>query len=161
MMPEPFWKAKSFTEMTHEEWESLCDGCGRCCLQKLEDKNTGEIYYTNVACRLLNIRTCRCMRYPKRTQSVSNCKSLTPDTINQFYWLPDTCAYRLIARGQELAWWHPLISGDKNTVREAGISIADGLVPVVSELFVSQDQLKDHIVDWKFWPPCSDRSRFA
>jgi uncharacterized protein len=121
----PFWKQKTLEEMTREEWESLCDGCGRCCLIKLEDEDTGEIVYTRAACRLLNLRTCRCKDYAARFAKVPDCVNLTPDAARSLDWLPGTCAYRLVARGEDLAWWHPLVSGDPETVHEAGISVRE------------------------------------
>ena len=119
----PFWKRKTLDEMSVEEWESLCDGCGRCCLIKLEDEDTGEIVHTRAACRLLNLRTCRCGDYAGRFAKVPDCVSLTPDGARDLAWLPETCAYRLVARGEDLPWWHPLVSGDAETVHEAGISV--------------------------------------
>jgi uncharacterized cysteine cluster protein YcgN (CxxCxxCC family) len=121
----PFWKRKTLHEMTLEEWESLCDGCGRCCLIKLEDEDTGEIVHTRVSCALLNLRTCRCRDYDKRHVRVPDCVSLTPDKARDLEWLPETCAYRLVARGEDLAWWHPLVSGSAETVHEAGISVRE------------------------------------
>jgi uncharacterized protein len=119
----PFWRQKTLDQMTVEEWESLCDGCGRCCLIKLEDEDTGEIVHTRVACQLLNLRTCRCKAYAERFAKVPDCVSLTVEEARTLEWLPETCAYRLVANGQDLAWWHPLVSGDAETVHQAGISV--------------------------------------
>jgi uncharacterized cysteine cluster protein YcgN (CxxCxxCC family) len=121
----PFWKRKRLAEMTPEEWESLCDGCGRCCLLKLEDEDTQEILYTRLACKLLDIGTCRCGSYETRHQKVPDCVRLTPESAGTLEWLPPSCAYRLVANGEDLAWWHPLVSGNAETVHEAGISVRD------------------------------------
>ena len=108
----PFWQRKSLKEMTDSEWESLCDGCGRCCLVKLEDADdSSRTYFTDVGCRLLDGETCRCSDYPNRTAKVKDCVRLTPRNINRIVWLPPTCAYRLLADGRDLYWWHPLVSG--------------------------------------------------
>ena len=119
----PFWQRKSLDEMTSGEWEALCDGCGRCCMLKLEDEDTGDIHMTRIACKLLDIGQCRCTDYDKRHDKVPDCLRLTPQLTRELSWLPETCAYRLIGEGRELAWWHPLVSGDPNSVHEAGISV--------------------------------------
>jgi hypothetical protein len=147
-MSEPFWRAKSLEEMTAAEWESLCDGCARCCLNKLEDWDTGEIYWTNVACTLLEEAACRCSDYVNRAERVPDCVRLTPEAVRRLTWLPPTCAYRLVAEGKDLAWWHPLVSGDPDTVHRAGISVRNR---VVSEDTVETEDLEDHVVDW---PSC-------
>ncbi len=121
----PFWKTKKLSEMTHDEWESLCDGCGQCCLHKFEDEDTGEIYHTRVACRLLDLKTTRCKDYRRRKHIVAECLVLTPDLVGRLKWLPSTCAYRLLAEGKDLPDWHPLVSGDRETVHRAGISVRD------------------------------------
>lgn len=139
----PFWEQKSLDEMTSKEWESLCDGCGRCCLNKLEDERTGDILFTNVACRLLNPETCRCESYTERQRFVPDCRRLTPQNVGKIPWLPSTCAYRLLAEGKSLEWWHPLISGDPDTVYEAGISVKGR---IVSER--DTDDLEDYVVSW-------------
>jgi uncharacterized cysteine cluster protein YcgN (CxxCxxCC family) len=119
----PFWRRKSLDEMTRKEWESLCDGCARCCLIKLQDADTDEVSYTDVACKLLDTQSCKCSKYAQRSKLVPDCLSLTPDLVRELGWLPSTCAYRLIAEGQDLYWWHPLVSGDPETVHLAGISV--------------------------------------
>ena len=129
--------------MTRQEWESLCDGCGRCCLLKLEDVGSGHIDFTNVACRLLDLGTCQCTRYSERKRFVSDCVVLTPGNVEQISWMPATCAYRLVAEGSELYWWHPLVSGSTETVRSAGVSVRGR---VISEK--QAGDLEDHIVEW-------------
>jgi len=120
-----FWKHKRLSQMTHDEWESLCDGCGRCCLHKLEDEEDGRIYYTRAACSLLDIPTCRCKDYENRGKLMPDCIQLSIDNAQYFDWLPESCAYRLLAEGEPLPEWHPLISGNANSVIEAGISVQD------------------------------------
>lgn len=143
--PTAFWNTKPLVELSDGEWESLCDGCGRCCLHKLEDIDTGLYFYTNVACRLLDSKTCRCTDYLKRGTLVKDCIQLSPADSEQLNWLPITCAYRRIAEGRSLEWWHPLVSGDRNTVHEACISVRGRCV---NENTVSADQLEDHIISW-------------
>ena len=143
---EPFWRRKALHEMTPAEWESLCDGCARCCLLKAEDEDAlGTYYYTDIACRLLDLKTCRCSDYPHRKKRVPDCVVLTPENIAELAWMPRTCAYRVLEEGGELAWWHPLVSGDPETVKWAGISIVDR---VFSEAEIHDDEFPDHIVDW-------------
>jgi uncharacterized protein len=145
-MSEPFWKRKSLAEMTQAEWESLCDGCGRCCLNKLEDEESGKYYYTDVGCRLLDGETCRCHDYPNRLEKVDDCEQLTPDNVAQLAWLPPSCAYRLVAEGKDLYWWHPLVSGDPESVHIAGVSVRGRVQG--SDDDVSAEQLEDHVVNW-------------
>ena len=121
-MTEGFWKRKLLAEMTTAEWESLCDGCALCCLQKLEDEDTGDIYFTDIACRLLDTDACRCTNYAARLSIVKTCLVLSPDKPDAFRWLPATCAYRRLAEGADLPDWHPLITGDPDSVHDAGIS---------------------------------------
>jgi uncharacterized protein len=142
---QPFWKRKTLEEMTKEEWESLCDGCARCCLYKLEDEDTGEVYYTNVVCRLLDTHRCRCTAYNDREELMPTCLHLTPDLVRQLKWMPQSCAYRLVAEGKDLQWWHPLVSGSPNTVHEAGISVRHR---TQAEKDVDMDSLEDHVIDW-------------
>jgi len=145
MMSEPFWKTKQLEELDRQEWESLCDGCGLCCLNKLEDWDTGEVAFTSVACRLLDGTTCRCSDYPNRQAIVPDCIQLTPQEVREIAWLPPTCGYRLVRDGHDLYWWHPLISGDPETVHQAGIS-ARGRT--VSETEVDAEDFEDYLVDW-------------
>ena len=140
---QPFWRKKSLEEMSRAEWESLCDGCGKCCLAKLEDVETEEVRFTNVACRLLDPHTCLCTSYADRRRFVSDCQTLTPKRARTVNWLPSTCAYRLLAEGSDLYWWHPLVSGDPETVHAAGIS-ARGRVVDEREV----EDLEDHVADW-------------
>ena len=143
MEEAPYWRTKTLEEMTRAEWEALCDGCARCCLIKLEDDDTGEIAYTDIACRLLDIGTCRCTRYRKRLRLVPQCVELTPEEVRKLDWLPSTCAYRLVAEGRDLAWWHPLVSGDPETVHKAGISVRGRVVPERRG-----DDPEDRVVTW-------------
>lgn len=140
---QPFWKVKSLGDMTPAEWESLCDGCAKCCLHKLEDEDTGEIAQTNVSCRLLDLQTCGCTRYPERQRLVPDCVVLNPDNVGNLSWMPSTCAYRLLAEGKPLFDWHPLVSGDPDSVHEAGISVRGRSV---SER--EAGELTHHLVDW-------------
>ena len=142
---DKFWEDQPLSEMTRQEWESLCDGCGRCCLHKLEDVDTREIGYTNVACYLLDLNTCQCKDYDNRNALVPTCVHLTEKNIHEFTWLPDTCAYRLLAEGKELKWWHPLISGDPMTVHQAGISVRN---LAIREEDVDMKNLEEHVVAW-------------
>jgi uncharacterized protein len=144
MSSEPFWKTKALAEMSRAEWESLCDGCGRCCLNKLEDEDTGRFLYTKAACKLLDLETCQCTDYPNRAKRVPDCVTLTPKIVGDLGWLPKTCAYRLLDEGHGLPWWHPLISGRPETVEEAGITIKG---VAYSEEGISVDDLVDHL--WK------------
>ena len=140
---EKFWETKPLSALTRAEWESLCDGCAKCCLHRFEDTESREIQFTNVCCRYLDQDSCRCTDYPRRSVNVPDCVTITLEVLQQPYWLPATCAYRLLAEGRPLPDWHPLISGDPDTVLLAGHSVA-GLV--ISEEDV--DQLEHHLIDW-------------
>ena len=141
----PFWQRKKLNEMSQAEWESLCDGCGQCCLQKLEDEDTGDVFNTELVCRFMNQDSCRCTVYPERLQKVPGCTVLTPGTVADYHWLPRTCAYRTLAEGRPLAEWHPLRSGDPASVHRAGISVRGR---VVSEDCVPEQDWEEHIIHW-------------
>ena len=146
-----FWQRKTLSEMTPSEWESLCDGCGRCCLNKLEEEGTDRTFYTSVACRLLDEHTCRCKDYKNRATVVDDCLQLLPGNIAETTWLPPTCAYRLIDEGRDLYWWHPLVSGDPETVHAAGISVRGRVA--ANEKDVPDERLEEFIVSWPGkWP---------
>jgi len=127
-MTDEFWKRKSLAEMSKTEWESLCDGCALCCLQKLEDEETGDVYFTDVACRLLDTETCRCTDYTARAKKVADCLVLSADEPDTFHWLPASCAYRRLADGKDLPDWHPLRTGNPDSVHGAGISAKGKMV---------------------------------
>jgi uncharacterized cysteine cluster protein YcgN (CxxCxxCC family) len=141
----PFWEVTPLAAMSRAQWEALCDGCGLCCLHKVEDDATGEVFYTDVACRHLDRHACRCTCYPERTTEDAGCVALTPEGAARWTWLPETCAYRRVAEGRPLEWWHPLVSGDPETVHRAGISLRGR---AVVEEKVADEALSDHIVDW-------------
>lgn len=142
----PFWKRKTLDELTPSEWESLCDGCGRCCLVKLEDEDCGKIHFTNIACRLFDPVTCRCSDYAHRHRKVHDCIRLTPAKVRELGWLPPSCAYRLVSEERDLPWWHPLVSGSESTVHEAGVSVRGRIAG--SERDVKLADWPDHIVAW-------------
>lgn len=143
MSAQPFWQTKKLHEMSKDEWESLCDGCGLCCLQKLEDEDTGEVYYTDLHCHYLDTNTMQCTTYETRHEKVPTCVWLTPEQAHQFHWLPRTCAYRLIAEGKPLYDWHPLISGRAESVHEAGISLRGQTIP---DNTIPESQWQDRII---------------
>lgn len=138
----PFWRTKTLGQMTKTEWELLCDGCGKCCVHKLEDEVTGEFFGTNVCCRLLDTQSCRCKNYRDRKTWVPDCIKITPEVARNSAWLPATCAYRLLADGNELPDWHPLVTGDPDSTHKAGMSVRG---KVLSE--TDAGELEDHILD--------------
>ena len=137
-----FWKNKTLRQMSSSEWEALCDGCGKCCLVKLIDDLTDDLHYTTVACKLLDCESCQCGDYENRKSLVEACVILSPRLIEELHWMPSTCAYRLIYEGKDLYWWHPLISGNPNTVHDAGISVRGR---VISEREVKDSELPKYI----------------
>jgi len=140
---QPFWRRKRLSQLTKAEWESLCDGCAKCCLLKLEDADTGEIAYTDVACRLLDLNTCRCRNYAERNRIVPDCIVLSAKMVRSLSWLPETCAYRLVSEGKDLPLWHPLVSGDLESVHRSSVSVRGRAI--------SEDDagdLEERIVDW-------------
>ena len=140
-----FWERKPLKKMSPREWEALCDGCGKCCLNKLEDEDTGEVALTNVACRLLDDATCHCAQYDIRHQFVPDCIVMTPENIDEHaYWMPVTCAYRLLWEGKPLLPWHPLISGNAQTVHDAKVSVQGW---TLSEFDIPEDEWEDHIIE--------------
>lgn len=141
-MNAPFWKTKSLAEMTEQEWEALCDGCGQCCLHKLMDEDSDEVYYTNVACSWLDNKTCACKDYTNRFSSGEECLKLTREQISEFNWLPPTCSYRLLKEGKTLPSWHPLVSGSKTMMHELGHSVKDRVVYEVDVV-----DWEDHIIN--------------
>mgnify|MGYP002007950988 FL=1 len=137
-----FWKTKTLRQMSTSEWEALCDGCGKCCLVKLIDDLTDDLHYTTVACKLLDCDSCQCGDYENRKSLVEDCVILSPRLIEELDWMPSTCAYRLIYEGKDLYWWHPLISGNPDTVHEAGISVRGR---AISEREVEDSELPKYI----------------
>lgn len=144
-MTAPFWQRKTLSEMTHEEWELLCDGCGKCCLHKLEDEDSGEVFYTDVACRYLDTSRCMCQDYKNRATLVPECLTLTKENVYQADWLPSTCAYHLLAQEKSLPEWHPLVSGSRASVHQAGVSVQGR---VMSETFIHADDMQERVVTW-------------
>jgi hypothetical protein len=142
---KPFWETVPLREMSREQWESLCDGCARCCLHKLEEAYSREIFYTDVACSLLDEENCRCSQYAQRQKLVPDCVVLTPEQTGSYHWLPDTCAYRVLEEGGSVAEWHPLVSGNPESVHLAGMSVRGRCI---SENDVDEDDFEEHIIRW-------------
>lgn len=156
--PEPFWRTTPLEAMSPSQWESLCDGCGRCCLVKLEDEDTGRIHATDIGCRLFDAATCRCRDYANRSREVPDCVTLTPEEVRTLPWLPPTCGYRLVAEGRDLPWWHPLVSGDPETVVAAGVSVRGRVF--ASEDEVPEDEVTERLVAWPLrWPKAARQRR--
>lgn len=145
MTQAPYWETLTLREMDRQQWESLCDGCGKCCLLKLEDDETEEIHYTRVVCRYHDQAKCRCTVYDKRKKLVPTCLVLKPDDLEDLHWMPSTCAYRLLHEGKGLPIWHPLIAGNRDAMIESDNSIGG---KVISEEYVHEDGLQEHIVRW-------------
>ncbi len=139
-----FWQ-QPLSELNPQQWEQLCDGCGRCCVHKLEDEDSGQVHYTNVSCAYLDAEKCACSDYANRLKNVPECASLDVGKIDQFSWLPATCAYRLLAEGQPLPAWHHLLSGSKDSVHSAGISVKN---KVISDKYIHPDDMEEYIVKW-------------
>ncbi len=144
MAAQPFWKRKTLAQMTTDEWESLCDGCAKCCLQKLEDEDSGDVFYTRVVCQYLS-DSCRCTVYQERQQKVPNCVWLKPEDVDQFFWLPSTCAYRLIAEGEDLPEWHPLRAYDSQRIHAVDASVLH--LDPVRDNEVPEEDWEDYIID--------------
>jgi len=142
----PFWKTTALEQLHPEQWEALCDGCGRCCLQKFQNGKTGKVTYTWVACYLLDTWACRCTDYANRTAQVPTCLALTPGQIPRLRWLPKTCAYRRLSEGKDLEPWHPLVSGDPSLVHRAGISVRD---KAISEIYVHPEDVEYYTVGYR------------
>jgi hypothetical protein len=147
MTGKPFWEAKPLRQMTVPEWESLCDGCGLCCLIRFEDERTGEIIPTRVSCRLFDADRCRCTDYANRKATVPDCVKLTPDNIDDLAWMPQSCAYRRLNEGRGLAWWHPLVSGDAETVHTSGVSVRGQTISEAS-LAEPEDAVEFEALEW-------------
>ena len=141
-----FWEEKSLFEMTQQEWESLCDGCGRCCLHRLEDEDSGEVFFTSIVCRYFDMPSHRCQCYSERTRLVPECLVVSLDNPESFKHAPKTCAYRLLAEGKPLFDWHPLIAGNQQAIIDANISIDN---KAISEEYVHPDEWQDHIIEWE------------
>ena len=142
-LPPSFWKGKTLEKLSPEEWEALCDGCGQCCLYKLEDEDSGDLYLTNVVCRFLDRRSCQCQVYAERHQVVPTCVQLTPKNVLELKWIPPTCAYRLVAEGKPLPGWHPLISGDKRSLKKTEFFIGGR---AISECEVDMHDLENYVI---------------
>ena len=146
MANQKFWKTKKLSELNHDEWESLCDNCGKCCVIKLINEKTNELFYTNVSCHLLDTNCCKCKDYENRKKLVPDCVKLTPKNLNQLNWMPNTCAYKLIHEGKELPDWHPLIQKTSKDINMENYSVAKR---VISEKDINMEKITDYIFDWE------------
>ena len=142
---QAFWKSTALEDMTQSQWESLCDGCGKCCVLKLEDVDTGAIYYTDVSCQLLCTETAHCTNYAERKKYVPDCVILSPDNLEAVTWMPESCAYRRLHEGRELPDWHPLLTGNQEAMKQANHSVA-GLV--TNEIYIQEEDMPEHLFDW-------------
>ncbi len=142
---KPFWETKALSEMNRVEWESLCDGCAKCCVHKLEDDDTGLIHFTNVVCHYLDQKKCQCTVYNDRTHLVPDCLKLEPGDIEDLHWMPGTCAYRLLDEGKSLPIWHPLLTGNRKAIIDTGNTVTG---KVISEEYVHEDGFDEHIINW-------------
>ena len=142
---EPFWKTTSLEKMSASEWESICDGCGKCCLQKLQDDETEEVFYTTLACHQLDINACQCKVYETRQKKVASCITLTLDQLEEFHWLPDTCGYRVLHETGDLPEWHPLKVGSQKEMKRQGLTVEHY---AVNENSVEEDDWETHIIKW-------------
>ena len=146
MSNQPFWKTKTLVQMNAQEWESLCDGCGKCCCIRMEDEDNGKIYVTNVSCKLFDPATCRCTDYEDRRKTVPDCVQVTPGNVAGLKWMPQTCAYRLLSEGKDLPDYHYLVSGDRDSIHRAGMSVQNAVIPEGE--IASEDDLPNHITEW-------------
>ena len=145
-MPQnQFWKTTPLDQLSKDQWESLCDGCGKCCVLKLEDVDTGDVHYTDVSCKLLDCQTAKCKKYAERKNYVPDCMVLAPTNLSMLTWMPDSCAYKLIYENKDLPCWHPLVTGNPNSTRLAGHSVAGQVVPEAS---VFEEDLPHHLKNW-------------
>ena len=144
MADRVFWQRKKLHEMSQREWESLCDGCGKCCLQKLQDEDDGMVYYTSVICQYMT-DDCRCSEYKRRHELVPNCVWLKPEDVDDFFWLPSTCAYRLLAEGKDLPFWHPLVSGDPDLIHAVDVSVQH--MDLVKDNEIPEDDWQEYVID--------------
>ena len=153
MTGEPFWRRKTLEQMTAREWESLCDGCGLCCLVRFEEEDSGEVIPTRVHCKLYDAGACACTDYANRRRHVPDCVKLTPGNIADLPWMPKSCAYRRLYEGRELASWHPLVSGDPESVHRAGVSVRG---QTISETALSEPE---DALDFAAWDLIPERGR--